>query len=107
MPDETIIPPPNPPTPPTPATPARPVAEILQQMDAVQREMETLRGELGALEQEQRLADLDRQRTRLEEDRGDADRLTRDAADALARLEPEPDAEARRLQDNAREAVVR
>ncbi len=36
---------------------------------------------------EERLKDLDRQRTRLEEDRGDADRLTRDAADALARLE--------------------
>ena len=38
---------------------------------------------------EQRLADLDRQRTRLEEDRGDADRLTSDAAEALARLERE------------------
>ena len=38
---------------------------------------------------EQRLADLDRQKARLEEDRGDADRLTRDAADALARLEKE------------------
>ena len=36
---------------------------------------------------EQRLADLDRQRIRLESDRGDADRLTRDAAEALARLE--------------------
>ncbi|MXO73635.1 AAA family ATPase [Altererythrobacter aerius] len=36
---------------------------------------------------EQRLADLDRQRTRLEEDRGEADRLTRDAAEALVRLE--------------------
>ncbi|MBL8655950.1 MAG: AAA family ATPase [Altererythrobacter sp.] len=38
---------------------------------------------------EQRLADLDRQRARLEEDRGEADRLTRDAAEALARLEKE------------------
>lgn len=36
---------------------------------------------------EQRLKDLDRQRQRLEEDRGEADRLTQDAADALARLE--------------------
>ncbi len=36
---------------------------------------------------EQRMKDLDRQRTRLEEDRGEADRLTRDAAEALARLE--------------------
>ncbi len=38
---------------------------------------------------EQRLVDLDRQRERLEEDRGEADRLTRDAAKALARLEKE------------------
>ena len=38
---------------------------------------------------EQRLKDLDRQHQRLEEDRGEADRLTRDAADALARLERE------------------
>ncbi|MAM38334.1 MAG: chromosome segregation protein [Erythrobacter sp.] len=38
---------------------------------------------------EQRLADLNRQKTRLEEDRGDADRLTKDAAEALARLEKE------------------
>lgn len=38
---------------------------------------------------EQRLADLDRQRVRLEEDRGEADRLTHDAAEALARLEKE------------------
>src|SRR5690606_23462650 len=36
---------------------------------------------------EQRLADLDRQQARLEEDRGEADRLTRDAAEALQRLE--------------------
>ena len=36
---------------------------------------------------EERLKDLDRQKTRLAEDRGDADRLTRDAAEALARLE--------------------
>ena len=38
---------------------------------------------------EQRLADLDRQTARLEEDRGEADRLTRDAAEALARLDKE------------------
>ena len=35
---------------------------------------------------EQRIADLDRQKERLEQDRGDADRLTRDAAGELARL---------------------
>ena len=38
---------------------------------------------------ETRLADLDRQRTRLEEDRVAADRLTNDAADALAKLDRE------------------
>jgi chromosome segregation protein len=47
----------------------------------------TLAGKLEAAEQ--RLADLDRQRVRLEQDRSDADRLTRDAADALSRLERE------------------
>ena len=44
-----------------------------------------LTGQLEAAQQ--RLADLDRQRSRLESDRGDADRLTHDAAEALARLE--------------------
>ena len=38
---------------------------------------------------EQRLADLSRQKARLVEDRGDADRMTRDAAEALNRLEGE------------------
>ncbi|MCK0127913.1 AAA family ATPase [Erythrobacter sp. F6033] len=38
---------------------------------------------------EARLASLDRQRTRLEEDRQDADRLTADAVDALKRLSRE------------------
>ena len=47
--------------------------------------MATLTSQLEAAEQ--RLADLGRQHQRLEEDRGDADRLTRDAAEALAKLE--------------------
>ena len=47
--------------------------------------MATLTGQLEVAEQ--RLKDLDRQRLRLDEDRADADRLTRDAAEALARLE--------------------
>ena len=47
--------------------------------------MATLTSQLEAAEQ--RLADLARQHQRLEEDRGEADRLTRDAAEALARLE--------------------
>lgn len=49
--------------------------------------MAALTGQLEAAEQ--RLADLERQRRRLEEDRGDADRMTRDAAEALGRLERE------------------
>ncbi|WP_067736578.1 chromosome segregation SMC family protein [Novosphingobium naphthalenivorans] len=56
--------------------------------------MATLTSQLEAAEQ--RLKDLDRQRTRLEEDRSDADRMTRDAAEALARLE-------RELADGARQ----
>ncbi|MCK9543991.1 MAG: AAA family ATPase, partial [Novosphingobium sp.] len=63
--------------------------------------MATLSGQLEAAEQ--RLADLDRQRQRLEEDRGDADRLTQDAAQALARLEREmAENEARLAGDEAR-----
>lgn len=49
--------------------------------------MATLSSQLEAAET--RIADLDRQQARLEADRGDADRLTRDAAEALARLERE------------------
>ena len=49
--------------------------------------MATLTSQLEAAEQ--RLADLDRQHARLEADRVEADRLTHDAADALARLERE------------------
>ncbi|WP_423140692.1 chromosome segregation SMC family protein [Parablastomonas sp. CN1-191] len=47
--------------------------------------MATLASQLEAAED--KLADLDRQQRRLDEDRGDADRLTRDAAAALAKLE--------------------
>ncbi|MFZ1742854.1 MAG: AAA family ATPase, partial [Pontixanthobacter sp.] len=47
--------------------------------------MASLTSQLEAAEQ--RLADLERQKVRLEQDRGDADRLTKDAAEALARLE--------------------
>ncbi|RDC59575.1 Chromosome partition protein Smc [Alteripontixanthobacter maritimus] len=56
---------------------------------------------------EQRLADLDRQKQRLEEDQGDADRLTRDAADALARLQKDIDTGAVALaQDEARRSGI-
>ena len=48
---------------------------------------------------EQRLADLERQRTRLENDRGDADRLTRDAAEALGRIGKELEAAEAQLKD--------
>ena len=47
--------------------------------------MASLAAQLEAAEE--RLADLDRQKQRLEEDRGNADRLTRDAAEALKTLE--------------------
>src|SRR6187401_3273157 len=46
--------------------------------------MASLTSQLEAAEQ--RLGDLDRQRQRLEEDRGEADRMTTDAAEALRKL---------------------
>ncbi|MGB7374070.1 chromosome segregation protein SMC [Pontixanthobacter sp.] len=56
---------------------------------------------------EQRLADLDRQKIRLENDRGEADRLTRDAAAALARLERElAENEKSLISDEARRPVL-
>ena len=57
---------------------------------------------------EQRLADLDRQKARLVEDRGDADRLTRDAADALARLDAAlaDQASALQIEEEARPALA-
>ncbi|MEZ5734867.1 MAG: AAA family ATPase [Novosphingobium sp.] len=56
---------------------------------------------------EERLADLERQRERLEQDRGDADRMTRDAAEALARLEQElADGKARLAEDEARRPAL-
>lgn len=52
---------------------------------------------------EQRLADLERQKTRLAEDRGEADRLTKDAGEALARLEKDLAASEKALEaDEAR-----
>jgi len=63
--------------------------------------MATLASQLEAAEQ--RLADLDRQRARLEQDRGDADRMTRDAANALARLERDVAEGAERLGDDEAE----
>jgi len=56
---------------------------------------------------EDRLKDLDRQQQRLEEDRGDADRLTKDAAAALARLERElAEGEERLAADEKRRPLV-
>ena len=48
---------------------------------------------------EARLADLDRQKLRLEEDRKDADRLTADAVEALSRLAKEIDAGKLRVEE--------
>ena len=64
-----------------------------------------LAGKLEAAEQ--RLADLDRQRDRLEKERGDADRLTHDAANALARLEQELAESAERLKAAEAERPIR
>ena len=56
---------------------------------------------------EQRLTDLERQRQRIEQDRSDADRLTQDAAQALAGLERELLAsEARLAEDAARRPAL-
>ncbi|TMM50325.1 chromosome segregation protein SMC [Qipengyuania marisflavi] len=56
---------------------------------------------------EQRLADLDRQRARLEADRGEADRLTKDAGEALARLEKDlADSEQKLAADEARRPAL-
>ncbi|MCB2067334.1 MAG: AAA family ATPase, partial [Erythrobacter sp.] len=57
--------------------------------------MAALASQLEAVEQ--RLRDLDRQHARLEEDRTDADRMTRDAANALKDLELAMEAGARAL----------
>ena len=62
--------------------------------------MASLTSQLEAAEQ--RLADLDRQQARLEEDRGDADRITRDAATALAKLEKDLAASERALEEDER-----
>ncbi len=67
--------------------------------------MATLTGLLEAAEQ--RLADLARQRDRLDADRGDADRMTGDAAEALARIERELAAgEAALVADEARRPAL-
>jgi chromosome segregation protein len=67
--------------------------------------MATLTSKLEAAEQ--RLADLDRQRQRLEADRGDADRMTADAAAALARLERDlAEGEAQLSADEARRPLL-
>ena len=56
---------------------------------------------------EQRLADLDRQKRRLEEDRVEADRLTTDAAEALQRLEKDLAASEKALaEDEARRPTL-
>jgi chromosome segregation protein len=56
---------------------------------------------------EERLKDLDRQAARLDADKGDADRLTRDAAEALARLERElAEGEERLIDEEKRRPVV-
>ncbi len=55
---------------------------------------------------EERLKDLDRQKARLEEDRGEADRLTKDAAEALKRLSELEAAEKALLADEERRPAI-
>ena len=61
------------------------LADRRDDVSAQSHRVAALAGQLEAAEQ--RLADLDRQRRRLDEDKGAADRLTQDAATALARLD--------------------
>ncbi|MBT0669906.1 AAA family ATPase [Novosphingobium profundi] len=77
--------------------------EQTDRRDDVQAQAHRLATLAGQLESaEERLADLDRQKARLSEDRGDADRITRDAAEALARLERElSEGKARLAEDEA------
>ena len=63
------------------------LSAVVDDMLARQEGLLGLTSQLEAAEQ--RLADLDRQKARLEEDRGDAGRVTTDATEALARLERE------------------
>ncbi len=67
--------------------------------------MASLSSQLEAAEE--RLGDLQRHRERLERDQGDADRLTKDAAEALARLERElAEGEAALAADEQRRPVI-
>jgi chromosome segregation protein len=67
--------------------------------------MASLTSQLEAAEE--RLKDLDRQAARLDADKGDADRLTRDAAEALAKLERElTEGEERLVGDEKRRPVI-
>ena len=61
------------------------VGEAREAANFLGHRITTLTSQLEAAEH--RLADLDRQRARLDTDRGEADRMTRDAADALDRLQ--------------------
>ena len=81
------------------------LAERRDDANAQGHRLAALSGKLEAAEQ--RLADLDRQRDRLEQDRSDADRLTYDAADALARLERELSESAERLKAADAERPIR
>ncbi|HEX2793052.1 MAG TPA: chromosome segregation protein SMC, partial [Croceicoccus sp.] len=74
------------------------MADRRDDLNAQANMLAVLTGKLEAAEE--KLADLDRQRARLDADEGDANRTTRDAADALARLEREVKEAERRLADD-------
>jgi len=81
------------------------LTERREEANAHGHRLAALAGQLEAAEQ--RLADLDRQRRRLEEDRGEADRLTKDAAAALAKLEADlAAAQARQAEGEERRSAL-
>ncbi|WP_239804708.1 chromosome segregation SMC family protein [Croceicoccus hydrothermalis] len=81
------------------------VADRRDDLNAQANMLAVLTGKLEAAEE--KLADLDRQHARMEADENDANRTTRDAADAIHRLEREvKDAEAKLSEDEARRPAL-
>lgn len=77
------------------------MADRRDDLNAQANMLAVLTGKLEAAEE--KLADLERQRARLDADEGDANRTTRDAAEALGRLEREvKEAESRLAEDESR-----
>jgi len=82
------------------------VSEAREAAQTISHQLATLASQLETAQQ--RLTDLDRQRVRLETDRGEADRLTHDATQALDRLQRDLSAgrEALAQEEAARPAIA-